>query len=113
MKLVVSYHVGDGYTYSCDVTTPLEYESAEAFIVHFEDKLKEYLTKCDEEYTPSEFTLAGIEFSATDHIWNQRQEKRKSDKVEYVRHIDLPTVETLEEWFENNKPKEAASLSTR
>lgn len=37
MQLVIKYTVSDGCTYSCDVTQPVLYESAEAFIVDFEN----------------------------------------------------------------------------
>jgi len=37
MKLVVSYSVGDGYTYSCQSDVPVEYESAEQLLVDIED----------------------------------------------------------------------------
>ena len=41
MRLIIEYQVGDGYTYSCDVTVPVVYESAEAFIVDFEKFCKD------------------------------------------------------------------------
>lgn len=37
MRLVIHYTVGDGYTYSCDITTPVVYESAEKFLVDLEE----------------------------------------------------------------------------
>jgi hypothetical protein len=36
MRLVIEYTSGDGCTYHCTETFPLEYESAEAFAVDFE-----------------------------------------------------------------------------
>jgi len=40
MRLVIEYVSGDGCTYHCTDTVPVEYESAEAFAVDFEDAVR-------------------------------------------------------------------------
>lgn len=40
MRLVVIYYEGDGFTYSCQNTVPVEYESAEALAVDLEEACK-------------------------------------------------------------------------
>lgn len=40
-RLVMCFGIGDGCTYSCDETLPIEYESAEAAIVDFEQMIHE------------------------------------------------------------------------
>lgn len=36
MRLIVVYEIGDGCTFGCTVTIPVNYDSAESFIVDFE-----------------------------------------------------------------------------
>lgn len=45
MRLIVEYTVGDGYTYNATNTIPVIYESAEAFIVEFEEFVKDKVAK--------------------------------------------------------------------
>lgn len=39
MKLVVLYSIGDGCTYHCTETLPIEYSSAEQFLIDFENNV--------------------------------------------------------------------------
>lgn len=87
-KLVVTYTEGDGYTWSAEATVPLEYESPEQFLCDFADKLAEISNSLELGFT---FKLAGAVFDATNFIIDGK--------------IYLPTVETLNEWFEHNRPK--------
>jgi len=41
MRLVIEYVSGDGCTYHCTDTVPVEYESAEAFAVDFERAVRQ------------------------------------------------------------------------
>lgn len=83
-KLVISYQFTDGATYWGDVNQPVEYKSAEDFIVDFEKALKS-LPK--NEY---KFEIAGKEFESFNFI---------SDG-----EVTLPSVLSLNDWFEENKP---------
>jgi len=40
MRLVVQYSVGDGCSWYAEITVPVVYESAEAFLVDFEEIVK-------------------------------------------------------------------------
>ncbi len=83
-QLVVCYNSSDGCTYSCDVVVPVEYESAEAFIVEFEAAMQQAFKKND-------YLL-----SFANHKWDV------SCFFEDGKYFD-PTVYTLNEWFKQNK----------
>lgn len=88
MKLVVEYQVSDGCTYSFTETVPVEYESAESFIVEFEQ-----LCKVEKEgRLQSGFLFAGKWFDATnffEYNWTTKE------RVFYP-----PKVFTVDEWFD-------------
>lgn len=81
MRLVVEYAIGDGYTYSAMRTVPVEYESAEAFFVEFEEACQEAMKK---EWRNG-FMFAGKEWDATDFF---------SEGDYYP-----PQILTVDEWF--------------
>jgi hypothetical protein len=81
MKLVVTWTISDGCTYSCDMTQPVEYDSPEAFIIEFEEKAK---------------SAKGINFFVAGKTWNKWDFTEKGV-------LFLPTVRTLEEWFEQER----------
>lgn len=91
MRLVIKWSHGDGYTYSCDETEPVEFESAEAFIVGFEEALK-----AAHEGRKNEFQFAGRDWSE-DHFY-YRTEDRKGNYT--GKAMSLPEVLTVDEWFE-------------
>ena len=68
MRLIIQYDVGDGYTWSGTETIPVAYESGEAFIVEFEDFVKDKVGK-DDMLNLQKF--AGIEWDITD-FYNAR-----------------------------------------
>jgi hypothetical protein len=87
MRLVIEYNVGDGYTWSATNTVPVEYESAEAFFVEFEEACKE--ARVQPKQTRCcwiEFTFAGLEWDATCFF--------TSDGDYYP-----PEILTVDEWF--------------
>lgn len=63
MRLVIQYTHGDGYTWSCENTVPVVYESAEDFAVDFEHWCKEFkdhsslygMNFAGQEFTPADF----------------------------------------------------------
>jgi len=65
MRLVIEYTVGDGCTYHAVNTVPVEYESAEAFFVEFEEACKEVRVQAKQTRRHwLEFTFAGLEWDA-------------------------------------------------
>jgi len=65
MRLVIEYYVGDGYTWSATNTVPVEYESAEAFVVEFEEACKEARVQAKQTRRHwLEFTFASLEWDA-------------------------------------------------
>jgi hypothetical protein len=74
MQLVCIFTEGDGCTYSCDTTIPIERESVEAAQLEFISA-----AETDDYY----FSVFGHEFKSAD--W----EKGKF----------LPTILTIDEWF--------------
>ncbi len=81
MRLIVTYSVSDGCTYSFIVTEPVIHKSPESFIVEFEEKCKEQ----SDEYM-SEFTVGGASFCA-------------SNFYEDGRYFG-PTILTVDQYFE-------------
>jgi hypothetical protein len=85
VKLVVTYTVGDGCTYSFPKHVAVEYGSEEAFLVHFEQAAwRAHKAKA------RRFNVGGYEFETYDFIefWDDKY------------HLTLPDVRTLEAWFE-------------
>ncbi|PCJ96664.1 MAG: hypothetical protein COA52_01305 [Hyphomicrobiales bacterium] len=69
--------------------SPFIYESAEAFIVHFEDKMKAYLA-ADSNKKEYIFNLGGMIFECPDHFYRDSDDKCV---------INLPEIYTIDEWF--------------
>jgi len=76
MRLVLKYGVGDGCTYGCTVTVPIEYDSLEAAIVDFEELCKG---------KTEEFSFAGQSFDPYDF---------HEEGIYYD-----PSILTLDEWY--------------
>jgi hypothetical protein len=78
MRLVIEHTVGDGCSWHAINTIPVEYESAEAFAVEFEEA-------CEQARARLEFTFAGKVWGADNFF---------EDGVYYP-----PEVLTVDEWF--------------
>ena len=87
MKLVLAYPDGDGYTYSCDVRWPIQYESAEAAAVDFENLCRgaDRAARDGHDWRLAEFKFCGLEFRSTDFM---------KDSQYYA-----PDFWTIDEWF--------------
>jgi hypothetical protein len=86
MRLVIEQTVGDGYTWHATNTSPVEYESAEAFAVEFEEACKEARVQAKQSTRHwVEFTFAGREWDADDFF---------EEGVYYP-----PEILTVDEWF--------------
>ena len=87
MKLILEYDIGDGCTYGCTETVPINYESAEALIVDFEEKCK--AAKKEWEFPTGTyryvFEIGGQTFDFTNFFV----------KEEYF----SPRIFTVDEWF--------------
>jgi len=88
-KLVIQWKHGDDCTYSCTLTQPVLYESAEAFLVEFEDAVVQAM-----HAGVAEFTFANI-------IWNTHEFTAFSFIYDCTSPV-LPAVAELDEWFEIN-----------
>lgn len=96
MRLVVTYTRSDGCTYSFQVIEPVEYLSAEDFIVDFEALCKSKVGQDGRvDFNNDEFSLANKDFSTCDFFYMPEGGKKYE--------LDLPEVLTLDEWFEKNK----------
>ena len=91
MRLVIRYQTGDTYTWSATNVHPIEYESAEAALVHFEEACK-----AAHESGNYEFTFADQKFSTDDFFYRSFE-----DGVGPEIHFTLPEVLTVDEWFAN------------
>jgi hypothetical protein len=88
MRLIVTYSVGDGYTYSATVTEPVIHESPESFIVEFEEKCTKAHNGDD-----SEFEVGGASFCASNFY-----ELAEGYPVKYF--YITPTILTIDQFFE-------------
>jgi hypothetical protein len=87
MRLVIEYYVGVDYTWSVTNTVPVEYESAEAFVVEFEEACKEARVQAKQTRRHwLEFTFAGLEWDADCFF---------TSDGEYC----PPEILTVDEWF--------------
>ncbi len=86
MRLVIEFHIGDGCTFSCTETFPVEYESAEAFAVDFE---KATLDSYNSGAPNGAFWFAGHEWVTENHGYQ--------DNGKFV--YDAPDILTVDEWF--------------
>jgi hypothetical protein len=87
MRLVIQYTTGDGYTWHAQNTVPVVYESAEAFLVDFEEIVKAKFASHDWRTSTFEFELGGQKFDYTDFI----------QEGEYY----APEIMTIDEWFKS------------
>jgi hypothetical protein len=87
MRLVVQYSVGDGCSWYAENTVPVVYESAEAFLVDFEEIVKPYMDKNSSRYyAKREFVLGGQQFDCSDFFFEGKYQ--------------APDVMTVDEWFD-------------
>lgn len=90
MRLVVEYSIGDGCTYHCITTVPVEYESAEAFIVDLEQNCREMRSRSGWNRVAIE--LGGQKFDADDFFPDISQDDK----------FYPPDIFTVDEWFQTN-----------
>jgi hypothetical protein len=89
MRLIVEYPITDHCTYSFTTTVPVEYESAEAFIVELERLCIEAKKVWDDAWptsrSPTEIQIGGQTFDFDDFFESG--------------HYYSPDVYTIDEWF--------------
>jgi hypothetical protein len=91
-RFVIEYTVSDECTYSCTVTLPIEYKSAEDLIVDFEAAATKAMNL---NYFDREFVLGGITFNAGDFFEQDVSSGSEQPKSTYFG----PTILTIDEWF--------------
>jgi hypothetical protein len=101
MRLIVTWTSTDGDTCSNDHVQPIEYESEDAFLSDFEQKLTEVL-KADE----GEFIFAGIRWDVYGFFFVEEMIRPKSKEIKQRRIISLPQVRTLDKWFADESAPE-------
>lgn len=100
MRLILRFQVSDGCTYHCTEVLPVEYESAEALLVHFMDAAKSALL------ADGRFTFLGQEFWADTFYERVTERDERWPDMTYVQRGKLlylectPDVLTLDEFFE-------------
>lgn len=83
MRLVIEYGSGDGCTFHCTNTIPVEYESAEAFAVDFE-------AFCREKFLTASWPNGDFMFA--NQMWDVL------DFFEEEQYCS-PEIFTVDEWF--------------
>ena len=125
MKLVVSFDIGDGCTYSCQCDTPIEYESSEQLLLDLEDMAERYIS--DTRMHKAKWENFAREYGAVSQVYSMTPKQREewytahSEFSKTVGRLDYscyrienlfvtnfieddkfvaPKIYTLEEWFE-------------
>lgn len=111
-KIVISYNVSDGCTYSCQVTEAVSYESVEAVYVELFEAVKKCLTEPDVWKAHSSISFNGKPFELGDFYEMLEKGSEKhfhgSPEMIYNPHtkryylISMPEIQTLEDWFNSN-----------
>ncbi len=117
MRLVIEYTEGDGYTYCCTNTHPIEYESPEQLLVDLEQACLDFLAK-ERERTESCPELPAHKQSKEEYYaklfeWSEKYpfvdpEISLNGCVLYLNNFiqgDLfvqPSIYTIDEWFAKN-----------
>ena len=98
-KLVLTYYCTDEYTYGYDVILPFEYKSKKDAENDLSKLVNSYVLQCkDNIYIRGDVKFAGMDLSLRDFI------EFSGDKPVYS-EPKMPMIYELEEWFEENKPK--------
>jgi hypothetical protein len=102
-KIVIVYPVGDGYSYAGVDTMAIEYESIEAFYVHLEEDIVNYILG-----NPTKMNLEFYNFviGLTDNdvkFYKEHNLPFIKNSHGYYRTYEMPEIYTLEEWFEKKK----------
>lgn len=112
MRLVIEYSEGDGYTYCCTNTFPIEYESAEQLLVDIEHACAEYLRREKERQDSRPDIAPGN--AADFQEWVEKYpyiqpEMRIGNRILWLTHFlegDVfvpPYVYTVDEWFNEHE----------
>lgn len=94
MKLVIVAHYGDGCTWSCTETLPVEYESEEAFAVDFEEAMKKARAN-KVSYSMWDLEFAGQRWDVSQFFYTPYKSKEEV--------YNPPEIYTLEDWWEKHK----------
>ena len=93
MKLVLFFTTGNDCTWSADQVLPFEADSAEQAIVDFEKTCKEAFNSNNDD-----FIFYGLDLNYSDFYFYSYNESKNV--------FSMPNIYTLDEWFEQNKPKD-------
>jgi hypothetical protein len=96
-QIIVSYSIGDGYTWSGTEIKPALATSIEAFLEDFELKL---MTEIECPTDAKTFVCGSQEFHFCDFLYTR--EIKRPHTVKHVTEYDLPEVLPLDVWFGRN-----------
>ena len=109
MKLVMTYTVGDGCSWSADETIPFEYESVEKAEYDF-------LTLCEQSktdyqsdspvYRSGYFKFCNREFNWNDFYYRRTDFDKKGNVKHHEYKYSEPRFRTLEQWFMDERVME-------
>ncbi|TLX16613.1 hypothetical protein [Rhizobium sp. MHM7A] len=91
--LVISYSVGDGYTFTAEIVVPVMAESKEAFLDAFDTAMAAY-----EPHGNEYFSIFGQTFEYRHFIhWSEEQITKRRVRETYDSFP--PTIQTVDEWL--------------
>jgi hypothetical protein len=102
-KIVIVYPVGDGYSYAGVQTVAIEYESIEAFYVHLEESILQYIH--------GTYPSLNLDYSCFVYGLSDQDVKFfKKHDLPVIKNVggnyvsyNMPEIYKLEEWFEKKK----------
>jgi hypothetical protein len=93
LPLIISYSVGDGYTFSAEIVVPVMAESKEVFLDAFDMAMAGYEPDGNEY-----FSIFGQMFEYR-HFIHWSEEKITKRRVRETYDSFPPTVQTVDEWL--------------
>lgn len=97
LPLIISYSIGDGYTYTADIVVPVMAESKDAFLDSFNTAMAAY-EPGGNEY----FSIFGHTFEYR-HFIHWREEQVTKRRVRETYDSFPPTIQTVDEWVASSR----------
>lgn len=95
--LIISYSVGDGYTFTAEIVVPVMAESKEAFLDAFDTAMAAYEPDGNEY-----FSIFGQTFEYR-HFIHRSEEQITKRRVRETVDSFPPTIQTVDEWLSSSR----------
>lgn len=101
LPLIISYSIGDGYTFTAEIVVPVMAESKEAFLEAFDTAMAGYEPDGNEY-----FSIFGQTFEYRHFIhWSEEQITKRRVRETY--DSCPPTIQSVDEWLSLSRSQSA------